>query len=341
MVTKHFALTALLCLSQALSKVLAESPDILGGAKVAGEYIAETGFYQSLTLTDEDPIVQKRSQYQDISVLRSKHYGKILMLDGVIQLTERDADAYNEMMVHPAMFTHKMPKRVLIIGGGDGYVLSEVLKHSEVEHVDHVDLDGDVIDVCRDHFSWGEAWNDPRVHLHIADGAKFAESVADGFYQVIIQDSSDPYTWDKNGNKIDLPSKSLYSHQHFENIERILSPDGLFNFQAETFNIEADLEGIVEWRQQALALGFEEAKYGSIMISSYPTGQIGFLLCKKSAESSSTMKEIEDRFSTMVKSKLETTYYQPKLQRSAFNLPLWVERRIYSNIIISKVAEVE
>ena len=88
--------------------------------KHVGEYIAETGFYQSLTLTDEEPILEKRSEFQDIAVMNSKYYGKVLILDGVIQLTEKDADSYNEMMVHPAMMAHPKPKRVLVIGGGDG-----------------------------------------------------------------------------------------------------------------------------------------------------------------------------------------------------------------------------
>lgn len=88
--------------------------------KHVGEYIAETGFYQSLTLTDEEPILEKRSEFQDIQVMNSVYYGKVLILDGVIQLTEKDADSYNEMMVHPAMMAHPKPKRVLVIGGGDG-----------------------------------------------------------------------------------------------------------------------------------------------------------------------------------------------------------------------------
>lgn len=92
----------------------------------ASEYIAESGFFQSITLTDEKPIAISRSKFQEIAIYRSEHYGKVLMLDGVIQLTERDANAYNEMMAHPAMFSHPNPKRVLVIGGGDGYVVSEV-----------------------------------------------------------------------------------------------------------------------------------------------------------------------------------------------------------------------
>jgi len=202
--------------------------------KAVGEYIAENGFYQSIALIDDKPILEKRSQFQDISVVESKSYGKILVLDGVIQLTEKDADSYNEMMTHPAMFSHTKPKRVLVIGGGDGYVLSEVLKHPEVEHVDHVDLDGDVIQICKDQFGWGKAWDDPRVNLHIADGAAFVKNTTEGFYDVIIQDSSDPYTWDEEtGERVDLPSKTLYSEDHFQNISRALKENGVFSFQAE------------------------------------------------------------------------------------------------------------
>lgn len=283
-------------------------------ANVVGEYISETGFYQSLTLTGEKPIIHTQSKYQDIKVVKSNYYGKVLVLDGVVQLTEKDGNSYNEMMVHPAMFSHRKPKRILIIGGGDGYVLSEVLKHPEVEHVDHVDLDSVVVDVCRDHFPWGSAWEDPRVHLHFADGAKFVADASEGFYDVIIQDSSDPFTWDESGEKVILPSSTLYSKEHFQNIEKSLSHDGLFNFQSETFNIQSDLDGIVEWRQQALEVGFENAKYGSIAISSYPTGQIGFLLCRKSLENTPSQEEVVSRFAQTMTGDNETKYYHPKLQ---------------------------
>lgn len=101
-----------------------------------------------------------------------------------------------------------------------------------------LDLDGEVIEVCRDHFKWGSAWDDERVTLHVADGAAFVKNATDGFYDVIVQDSSDPYTWEEgSGKKIDLPSKTLYSDEHFENISRILSKDGIFNFQAEVCSL--------------------------------------------------------------------------------------------------------
>ena len=91
-----------------------------------GEMEKSIGFYQAIEMDEDSLLFSKQSKYQNIEVHQSKHYGKILVLDGVIQLTERDADSYNEMMAHIPMFQHSKPKRVLIIGGGDGYVLKEV-----------------------------------------------------------------------------------------------------------------------------------------------------------------------------------------------------------------------
>lgn len=333
-----FAISVLISVSLASDADKAES---LEKPNVIGEYIAETGFYQSMKLTDEEPLVTRKSKYQDISVVKSDYYGKILVLDGVVQLTERDADSYNEMMAHIPMMAHEAPKRVLVIGGGDGYVLSEVLKHPGVEQVDHVDLDGAVISVCHEHFSWGKAWDDYRVHLHIADGAKFVQDAEAGSYDVIIQDSSDPFSWDDNGNKFDLPSNVLYSQSHFENLLRILGPGGALNFQAETFQIPSDLKGIGEWRSNLLKVGFESVKYGSLAISSYPTGQIGFMLCKKHAAKDGRTPSMEDvvrRFGELVRKGQATSYYQPKLQSSSFDLPLWVENSIYGESILSQIS---
>lgn len=337
-----FALSAIFPLLHPTSVSLALDPEPQephGKANVIGEYIAETGFYQSMRLTEDAPIVSTRSKYQDITVVESDYYGKILVLDGVVQLTEKDADSYNEMMAHIPMMSHNAPSRVLVIGGGDGYVLSEVLKHPMVEHVDHVDLDEGVISVCRDYFSWGKAWDDPRVKLHVADGAAFIRDAEAGSYDVIIQDSSDPFTWDDDGAVIDLPSGVLYSQSHFENLVRVLSPGGALNLQAETFQIPSDLKGIGNWRSNLLDAGFKSAKYGSLAISSYPTGQIGFMLCKKSPEDNDRIPTIDDvvrRFGEMVRKGKATSYYQPKLQLSSFDLPLWVENSIYGESILSQ-----
>lgn len=297
-----------------------------------GMWEEDIGYYQSLRVSADSPIFTHVSEYQTIEVHLSKYYGKILMLDNVVQLTERDADSYNEMMAQMPMMQHINPKRALIIGGGDGYILSELLKHSTLEHVDHVDLDVQVIEICRKHFSWGAAWDDPRVSLHISDGAAFVERAADGYYDVIIQDSSDPWTWNDDGEVIPLPSAVLYTEHHFQQLYRILGKDGILNLQAETFNIPADLEGIVVWRHDLLKVGFERVRYGSIIISSYPTGHIGFLMCEKNVTSASTLEQVKSRFSDMEVNHRGTSYYHPKLQDSAFDLPLWAERKIYDHV---------
>lgn len=197
---------------------------------------------------------------------------------------------------------------------------SQVLKHPGVVHVDHVDLDGQVIETCKQFFPWAKAWEDVRATLHVADGAAFVRDAEDGSYDVIIQDSSDPWAIDNNGNQVPLPSGVLYSKEHFGHISRILKPNGIFNFQAETFNLPSDVDGISEWRQLALSSGFATSRYGSLYIATYPTGQIGFLLCEKNPDAATSLEDVTKRFqalsspegTTMAEA---TTYYQPKLQQ--------------------------
>ncbi len=179
-------------------------------------------------------------------------------------------------------------------------------------------MDIGVIETCKEHFSWGKAWDDPRVKLHITDGAVFVRDAPDSSYDVIIQDSSDPWTTDEDDNQVLLPSSILYTKQHFVDIHRILTPTGVFNFQAETFNIPSDLIGIQGWYELAKDVGFERVRYGSLYISTYTTGQIGFMLSDT------------DPFI------LYFTAYN-----SAFDLPLWVEKAIYEEAVTKTKAKIE
>mmetsp|Transcript_16764 Transcript_16764/g.18465 ORF Transcript_16764/g.18465 Transcript_16764/m.18465 type:complete len:401 (-) Transcript_16764:259-1461(-) len=321
-----------------------------------GELEESIGFYQAIELTNDGDdgntnsslLYSKESQYQQIEVHRSKHFGKMLVLDDVVQLTERDADSYNEMMAHIPMFQHPAPTKVLVVGGGDGYVLHEVLKHPTVTHVDHVDLDTDVITTCEQFFpQWADGWKDARTKLHIADGAKWAKETPGETYDVIIQDSSDPWTVNEDGVVIPLPSGVLYEKEHICGLYRILKPNGILNIQAESFNIPTSLEGIIIWRKLMEECGFERSRYGTIHTTSYPTGQIGFLLAEKNiasaVSSSSKSKNIWKRYQQMIgssgttttndssdsRSTQRTTYYHPPLQRGCFDIPLWVHNKIY------------
>lgn len=303
----------------------------------------EIGYHMSL-VADPIPIHSSQSAYQKIEIYQSKTYGKILILDDCIQLTERDASHYNEMMAHVGVMAHPNPKRVLVIGGGDGYVVHEVLKHTSIERVDHVELDREVIDVSRRYLPWGRAWDDDRVHLHIADGADFVRrrgSLETGsYYDVVIQDSSDPFYEDSAGDMAVLPSSVLYTEEHFGNVRSLLGEDGAFVVQAEMYNVPSSLDAIKSWRELLLNVGFESTKYGTIAISSYPTGQIGFFLCTKMESKASGKAQnvlsvntaapeiaLQSRFEAMDGE--ETLYYHPRLQQSCFDLPLWVEKRIY------------
>ena len=152
----------------------------------------------------------------------------------------------------------------------------------------------------------------------------------EGYYDVIIQDSSDPWTWDEDGSIVVLPSAVLYSAEHFASIYRSLKPDGILTMQAESIQIPSDLKDAAEWRQRALETGFQMVRYGSLLISSYPTGQIGFLLCQKGSAQEPTVSEsLRARYARMCENNRRTTYYHPRLQRSAFDLPLWAEKVIY------------
>eukprot|EP00934_Nitzschia_sp_Nitz4_P001188 Nitzschia sp. Nitz4//scaffold42_size132992//23851//25204//NITZ4_003383-RA/size132992-processed-gene-0.5-mRNA-1//1//CDS//3329551670//1188//frame0 len=297
-----------------------------------GETERSIGFYQAIELVENSLLYTKQSMYQNIEVHQTKYFGKLLLLDGVTQLTERDADSYNEMMAHVPMFQHPHPERVLVIGGGDGYVLKEVLKHPSVLQVDHVDLDAEVIRTCEKYFpQWGDCWNDPRATLHIKDGAQFVRDTPDNYYDVIIQDSSDPWVIEDDGSATPLPSGVLYEEDHICQLARVLKPNGILNLQGESFNIPSSLDGISGWRRHMETCGFTRSRYGSILTPSYPTGHIGMLMGEKNPAAASSQKAIMERFEHMVKSGQRTSYYHPPLQRGAFDIPLWAHDSIYGD----------
>jgi spermidine synthase len=306
--------------------------------KLIKEEEYELGFITTL-LVNKTPLQSFKSKYQQIDVYENPYYfGKILVLDDCIQLTERDAPSYNEMMSHVALFDHPEPKRVLVIGGGDGYVVSEVLKHRSVTHVDHVELDEGVIQISKAHFPWAKAtWDDPRVKLHVFDGAQFVRDAAGGTYDVVIQDSSDPFVVEEDGSMTVLPSNVLYTPDHFFNMNRILSENGVLAFQAETYNIPSSLTGIREWRSVALQAGFKTIRYATIAIPTYSTGQIGMYVCNKQAkkilENGVVEMDAKERAVLLERFKAlsgPTKYYHPRLQSSCFDLPYWVESYIYA-----------
>ncbi|KAI5407038.1 hypothetical protein KIW84_053338 [Lathyrus oleraceus] len=158
--------------------------------------------------------------------LQTLTYGKVFVLDGALQLTEKDECSYQEMMTHLPLCSIPNPKKVLLFGGGDGGILREISRHSSVKHIDICEIDTMLIDVYKKYFpDIAIGYKDPRVQLHVTDGTLFLKSVAKGTYDAIIVDAFDPIRSDHE----------LFETEFFELISKALRPGGVLCIQAESF----------------------------------------------------------------------------------------------------------
>ena len=174
-----------------------------------------------------------RTAFQDVLIADSYNFGRLLVLDGAIQSSEDDEELYHEVLVQPAMLIHHDPKRVLIIGGGEGATLREVLVHRAVEHVTMVDIDRELVELCRQHLvAWHRgAFDDPRVRLLFEDGRRLIEREP-ASYDVVVIDVVDMLD---NG-----PAQFLYTRQFYEALKRRLRPHGIVVVQGLEFSFLDD-----------------------------------------------------------------------------------------------------
>lgn len=186
---------------------------------------------QAMSIQVKNVLDHHKSDFQDVLVFESENYGNVLVLDGVIQVTERDEFAYQEMIAHVPLFSHPNPKRVLVIGGGDGGVLREIAKHDSVEEIIICEIDKDVIDVSKKFLpTLAKGFDDPRVQVKIMDGAKFMDE-NQGSFDVIITDSSDPVG----------PASVLFETPFYDGMFRALKPGGIVCTQGECMWLHLDL----------------------------------------------------------------------------------------------------
>uniref|UniRef100_A0A096NCR7 Spermidine synthase n=1 Tax=Papio anubis TaxID=9555 RepID=A0A096NCR7_PAPAN len=261
---------------------------------------------QALSLQVEQLLHHRRSRYQDILVFRSKTYGNVLVLDGVIQCTERDEFSYQEMIANLPLCSHANPRKVLIIGGGDGGVLREVVKHPSVESVVQCEIDEDVIQVSKK-FLPGMAigYSSSKLTLHVGDGFEFMKQNQDAF-DVIITDSSDPMG----------PAESLFKESYYQLMKTALKEDGVLCCQGECQWLHLDL--IKEMRQFCQSL-FPVVAYAYCTIPTYPSGQIGFMLCSKNP--STNFQEPVQPLTQQQVAQMQLKYYNSDVHRAAFVLP--------------------
>lgn len=188
-----------------------------------------------LSFRVKDLIFRKKTKYQRLDIIDTYQFGKAMLLDGRIMFTEKDEFIYHEMMVHPAVLLHPSPKAVLVIGGGDGGVVRELVKYKGIEKIVVVDIDEEVILASQKYFSsLSEGFKDERVEIKIEDGAFFVENSKEKF-DIVIVDSTDPVGPGPIG-----PAKTLISQEFMQGVSRICRKPFIYIAQTESPTYKID-----------------------------------------------------------------------------------------------------
>jgi spermidine synthase len=276
----------------------------------SGDWFEETlypQFRQSLKI--DKLLYEDRSEFQHITVFENGLFGRVLTLDGVVQTTEKDEFCYHEMIVHVPMVAHGAAKNVLIIGGGDGGALREVLKHP-VEQATMVELDDCVVKLCAEHMpslSDG-AFENPRAELIFADGIDFARTT-DRKFDIIIVDSTDPIG----------PGEVLFTKEFYADCARMLTERGILVTQSGVTFMQQDEAQSTYSRMDGL---FADA---SLYVAQVPTYAAGFMTlgwgCHSPEPRATAPAEIAHRIEVL---ELETRYYNAAIHCAAFALPSYI-----------------
>lgn len=265
----------------------------------------------------DEVLYERKTKFQHMTIFKNPIFGRVLTLDGVVQTTENDEFVYHEMLTHVPLFAHGNARSVLVIGGGDGGMVRDVLKHPEVEHVTMVEIDGEVVDMCKQYMpslSDG-AFDDPRLDLIIDDGIKFVEKT-DRKFDVIISDSTDPIG----------PGEVLYSSPYFTNCHRVLNDGGVFVNQNGVAFMQLD-EVITSY--QRLKPLFKDAWFYAAPVPGYIGGFMTFSWATDNpALRHQSLEVIAERFQAAA---VKTKYYNPEIHQACYALPQFIRDAI-SNI---------
>ena len=267
-----------------------------------GEWIKEAANGFGLTLEIEKQLLHRETPFQVIDLYQTSGKGKLLMLNGIIQLTSWDEFCYHEMMAHTVMCAcADTPEKVLVVGGGDGGVLRELAKYPSVKRLDICEIDEAVIEAAKEFLpETAVSYNDPRVNIHIADGSEFIKQF-NAEYDAIIVDSTDP------GG----PGEPLFGVEFYRNMRKALKSGGVIGSQSESPFLLPD---VVKSLQDISRQCFEYSAYGMFYVPTYPTGNIG--ICVGGAGIDPT--EVRRQTPAGLR------YYNEDIHRAAFVLPQFV-----------------
>ncbi|MCY0875552.1 MAG: polyamine aminopropyltransferase [Firmicutes bacterium] len=243
----------------------------------------------------------EKTDFQDLAMIDTVEFGRMLVLDGCVMTTIRDEYVYHEMISHVALSAHPNPRRVLVVGGGDGGVIREIIKHPTVEKAVLAEIDGRVIEVSKQYLpEISSALGDSRVDVRVIDGIAHVQENPDT-YDVIIVDSTDPIG----------PAVGLFAREFYQSIFRALKPDGMFVAQTESpfFNGE-----LIRRVYGDIASIFPTTRLYLASIPTYPSGLWSFTIGSKQYDPT----VIADAARAQ---SLSTRYYTPELHQACFSLP--------------------
>ena len=260
-------------------------------------------------------LFDSETEHQHLIIIETPEFGRVMMLDGVIQLASKDEFVYHEMMAHVPLFAHGRAKKALIIGGGDGGVLREALRHPELESVTLCEIDRRVIDLCRAHFpevSAG-AYDDPRTRIVIADGTKFVAETDERF-DVIMVDSTDPIG----------PGAVLFTREFYADCRKALAKGGLLTTQnGLPFLQAAELKQSVGYFREL----FNDAFAYLATTPTYVGGPMSFGWASDDGElRQHKRRKIERRYAKA--GAFPTRYWRPDVHVAAFALPAYVRELV-------------
>lgn len=257
-----------------------------------------------ITMKIKRTMVHEPTDFQELAMIETEEYGNMLVLDGMVMTTVKDEFVYHEMVAHPALFTHPNPESVLVVGGGDGGVIREVLKHPGVRKAVLVEIDGKVIEYSKRYLpSIAGGLDDPRVEVIVNDGYMHIHDHK-ATYDVIMVDSTEPVG----------PAVNLFTKGFYQGIHDALKDEGIFVAQTDNPWFKADLIRSVNRDVKEV---FPIVRVYCANIPTYPSGLWTFTLGSKKhdplAVDESAIPE------------LDTKYYSPRLHKAAFALPKFVE----------------
>ena len=262
-------------------------------------------------------LARVRSDFQDIVVFESHGHGRVMLLDGVVQITERDEFVYQEMLAHVPLLAHGDARRVLIIGAGDGGVLKRVLQHRNVERAVMVEIDGEVIRLAKEHLPGigGDAWTDPRAEVIVGDGIDYVCQAASGAFDVMIVDSTDPAG----------VGEVLFTEEFYANAARLLSDRGLVVNQCGVPFMQAD-----ELRETNLRRAKAFADTWAY-VAAVPTYVGGFMTLGWAAKDAG----LRHHDAATIRARAEaagilgaTRYWTPEIHAGAFHLPPYISENL-------------